>query len=221
PLPFGIAAVSVSVGAVGSQIVLIGGSSGQICTAGARNGLDTPEKLGWATSGGRKKKCVLPPCAPSEVSALSFGRAGRVGLVSVHAINAMVARTGSAVRFIGVLPPKGGRTVTALNQREPCLARRSDQRLEPRVIAQVPPPPMGKARQPDSVLRVGGDLFREQAQGSFAIAEQRLRECLEGQEFPLRIEFGAGLRSREHTPGTVGEPGAPEHGCDGDLRAQS
>ena len=71
------------------------------------------------------------------------------------------------------------------------------------------------------MLGIGGDLFCEQAQCSFAIAEQRPRECLERQELPLRIELGAGLRSREHTPGAIGEPGAREHGCDADFRTDS
>ncbi len=64
--------------------------SAQISTTGASAGLNVPVGCGFFTSGGRKKKCGLPPlCAPSKMGAVDrvvIGDGdGDVGSASAHA----------------------------------------------------------------------------------------------------------------------------------------
>src|SRR5712664_2898951 len=70
-------------------------------------GLKTPEKLGWLTSGGRKKKCLFPVAVrPSEKSA--SGRPGEVvGWRSLHATITPMQNTPRKARFMGRLLRRG------------------------------------------------------------------------------------------------------------------
>src|SRR5437773_4722408 len=93
-----------------------------------------------------------------------------------------------------------------------------DQLLEPRVVLDVAPPPVGGPRQPNAMSRVRRDLLLEKPERRVAIAQEDVRERLERQELALRIHIGTSLRPGEHVSRAVTEPGAHQHGSNRDLR---
>src|SRR5438876_11575649 len=89
----------------------------------------------------------------------------------------------------------------------------ADNLPEPRITADVAPPPVVRLREPDAVRGVRRYLFLEEAERHVAIAKEEISKRLERQEFTLRIHVRTTSRPREHPPRTVREPGAREHRC--------
>src|SRR5881628_48099 len=91
---------------------------------------------------------------------------------------------------------------------------------EPRITADVAPPPVVRPGEPDAVRRVRRHLLLEQPERRVAIAQKQISERLERKEFTLRIHVRTTLRPREHPARAVGEPGARDHRRDPDLGLQ-
>src|SRR6266540_4825710 len=83
---------------------------------------------------------------------------------------------------------RGSRAGSALGNLR-SLPAGSHQLLKARVVAQVPPPPVGHLRQADSMLRVGGDLLLEHPDRPVPIPQQRIGERGPVEQVALRIDL--------------------------------
>src|SRR2546426_10395310 len=91
---------------------------------------------------------------------------------------------------------------------------------EPRITADVAPPPVVSPSEPDAVRGVRRHLLLEQPERRVAIAQEQVSKRLEGKEFALRIHVRTTLRPREDAPCAVREPGTRDHRRDPDLGLQ-
>src|SRR5207248_9988792 len=74
--------------------------------------------------------------------------------------------------------------------------------LKSRVAPQAPPPPVGRLRQADAMLRVGGDLLLEQPDRPVPIPQQRVGKRGPLEQLPLRIDLRVFFdRSRQDMAG--------------------
>src|SRR5207247_9610987 len=60
--------------------------------------------------------------------------------------------------------------------------RRPDQLLQPRLVLDVAPPPVGRPRQPDTVNRVRGHPLPQPAERLIAVSEQRKSDGVLGKD---------------------------------------
>src|SRR3989442_6047515 len=181
----------------------------QSSTTGESLELNVPawkNALGSGTSGGRKKKCELPPlCAPSEI--MYAGPAFAAGCRGCWS-RQPTERTAAAV-------------TTRVTCFMPSSLARADQRLEARIVLQGAPPPVHVLPEPLAMLRVGNEVLLEQPQRLVLVAQHRAHERLVAEQLALRIDAGVSRRAPQHVTGAVGEARPREDGRDIDLLEQA
>src|SRR6059036_1888025 len=77
---------------------------------------------------------------------------------------------------------------------------------EPRIVAQLPPPPVVTRGEADAVLGVRRYVLLQEVERLVPLSEQQPDERLKGNELSLAIDLRVDARLREHVPGAVAQP---------------